>query len=166
MNSRQTTMIGRTTTTLVSALAAVAVGGCATIVQSPRQQVSVASTPSGATVSIDHVERGKTPLVAELKRKDSHVLRIELAGYQPYEATLNRRVSGWVWGNIVFGGLIGLGVDALTGSMYKLNPEQVSAALTSGQAATHKNQDGVYVFAVLTPQPGWTRIGQLTPNPS
>lgn len=166
MNSRQTKMLGRTTTMCVAALAAVAACGCATIVQSPRQQVSVASTPSGATVSIDNIERGKTPLIAELKRKDSHVLRIELAGYQPYEATLNRRVSGWVWGNVVFGGLIGLAVDALTGSMYKLSPEQVSAALTSGQAATQRNKDGVYVFAVLAPQPGWTRVGQLTRNPS
>jgi len=165
MNSRQTTMTRRRTAVLASALAAVAAGGCATIIQSPRQQVSIGSAPSGATVSIDNVQRGKTPLVAELKRKDSHVLRIELAGYQPYEATLHRKVSGWVWGNIVFGGLIGLAVDAVSGSMYKLSPEQVSAALTSAQAATQQGKDGVYVFAVLAPRPDWVKVGQLTRNP-
>jgi hypothetical protein len=166
MNARHSTITRSTGAVVATALAAVALGGCATIIQSPHQQVSIASTPSGATVSIDHVQRGTTPMVTTLKRKDTHVLRLELAGYQPYEATLNRRVSGWVWGNIVFGGLIGLGVDAITGSMYKLSPDQVSAQLASGQAATEKRKDGVYVFAVLAPQPGWTKVGQLTRNPS
>ncbi len=42
---------------------------------------------------------------------------------------LNRKVSVWVWGNIVFGGLIGLPIDALTGGLYKIEPDVVSAEL-------------------------------------
>jgi hypothetical protein len=162
MNARITTHIRSTTTMLASAaLGALALSACATIIQSPKQEVAIASTPTGATVSIDRVEKGTTPLVTKLSRKETHVLRIELAGYQPYEATLTRKLSGWVWGNIVFGGLVGLAVDAVTGSMYRLSPGQVSAALASGQAATERHGEGLYVFAVLEPQPEWTKVAQL-----
>jgi hypothetical protein len=141
--------------------AALGLSACATIIHSPRQEVGIASTPSGGTVSIDNAERGKTPLVAKLSRKDEHVLRIEMAGYQPFEATLTRKVSGWVWGNLVFGGLVGLAVDAVSGSMYKLSPEQVSASLAGGQAAVSVHGDGLYVVAVLEPRPDWVKVAQL-----
>lgn len=39
-------------------------------------------------------------------------------------------MDGWYWGNILFGGLIGmLAVDPATGAMYKL-PKATSAGLT------------------------------------
>jgi len=141
--------------------AALALTACATIIHSRSQEVGISSTPAGATVSIDHVDKGTTPLVAKLSRKDLHVLRIEMAGYQPYEATLNRKVSGWVWGNLVFGGLVGLAVDAVSGGMYKLTPEQVSAVLNTDQASIARQGDGLYVFAVLEPKADWARVGQL-----
>lgn len=47
---------------------------------------------------------GTTPVIAKLERKQSHLVRLELDGYQPYETTLTKSVSGWVWGNLVFGG--------------------------------------------------------------
>ena len=34
--------------------------------------------------------------------------------YQPFDMTLTRSVSGWVWRNIVFGGLIGLASRGLS----------------------------------------------------
>lgn len=100
-------------------------------------------------------------MIAKLSRKDNHFVRIEMAGYQPYEATLTRGVSGWVWGNIVFGGLIGLAVDAIDGGMYNLTPEQVSASLSANHAEIGKTGDGLYVFVVLKPAPGWVKVGQL-----
>jgi hypothetical protein len=33
--------------------------------------------------------------------------------------------SGWVWGNIAFGGLIGLGVDFISGGAYQLYPDNL-----------------------------------------
>jgi len=38
------------------------------------------------------------PVIADLSRKDHHIVKIELDGYQPFEATVTRRVSGWVLG--------------------------------------------------------------------
>ncbi|MBK8003916.1 MAG: PEGA domain-containing protein [Gemmatimonadetes bacterium] len=82
---------------LAAALLA-ALPACATIMQSASQEISVSSTPTGAKVLVDGTDMGKTPYVASLKRKDKHVIRIELAGYQPFEMPLGRGTSGWVWG--------------------------------------------------------------------
>jgi hypothetical protein len=71
-----------------------------------------------------------------------------------------------VWGNIAFGGLIGLAVDAISGGMYSLTPEQVSAVLNSGHASLSKGADGIYVFAVLQPEHGWLKVGQLQELPN
>lgn len=68
-------------------------------------------------------------MIAKLSRSDNHIVRIQMDGYQPFDATITRSVSGWVWGNLVFGGLIGLAVDATSGGLYKLTPEQVSAQM-------------------------------------
>lgn len=133
--------------------------GCATIMHGTRQDVGISSTPTGASVSIDNIETGKTPFIAHLRRKDNHVVRMELAGYQPFEATLTRSVSGWVWGNLAFGGLIGLAVDGISGGIYKLTPEQISGALPSAQASNQR--DGLYFIAVLKPHSDWLKVGQL-----
>jgi hypothetical protein len=72
-----------------------------------------------------------------------------------------RSVSGWVWGNIVFGGLIGLAVDAIDGGLYNLTPNQVSGQLLADTAEVVLTGDGMYVAVVLAPQPGWEKVGQL-----
>ena len=81
----------------------------------------------------------------------------------PYETTLTKSVSGWVWGNILAGGLIGLAVDAITGGLYNLSPEQVQATMTkAGDAQFRVNEDGLYVFVTLNPDPAWKYVGQMT----
>lgn len=138
---------------------------CATIMQGTTQEVSIASTPTGARLIIDGVEAGRTPVAASLKRKDKHTIRIEMEGYQPFEMALGRGTSGWVWGNIVFGGIPGLAVDAITGGMYKLTPEQVQATLPANAAvANNPMTDELTVTVVLRPDPSWTRIGQMEPT--
>jgi len=61
----------------------------------------------------------------------------------------------------VFGGLIGLAVDAINGALYNLTPEQVSAALLAGTAHMVPTRDGMYIALVLASQPGWQKVGQL-----
>lgn len=139
----------------------VSLTGCCSIIHGTRQDVGISSAPTGAMVKIDNVSSGNTPVVAKLTRKDNHFVRVELSGYQPFDMTLTRSVSGWVWGNIVFGGLIGLAVDAIDGAFYNLSPEQVSATLAANHASVSKTGDGIYLFAVLKPEPGWVKAGQL-----
>ena len=134
---------------------------CASIIHGTQQDIGISSSPTGAAVTIDSATHGTTPIVAKLTRKDNHIVRIELAGYQPYETTVTHSVSGWVWGNIVFGGLIGLAVDAISGGLYKLTPEQVSATLLAKSASVATTPDGLYLAVVLSPAPGWEKVGQL-----
>ena len=137
------------------------VAGCATIMHGSSQEMSVASTPTGATVIVDGVNAGKTPFVANLKRKDKHVIRIELDGYEPFEMPIARETSGWVWGNLVFGGLPGLAVDAITGGLYKLKPEEVNAPLASKAVSVASGRDYLVVAVVLRPEASWQKVGQL-----
>lgn len=134
---------------------------CGTIMQGTTQQVGISSNPSDANVTINGQTYGKTPMIIDLKRKDSHMVKIELDGYQPYETTLTRSTSGWVWGNILFGGLIGLVVDSSAGGMYKLTPEQIDSELRSTQAEALSNDDGLYIAIVLEADPTWEKIGSL-----
>ncbi len=137
---------------------------CATIMQGTSQNVGIGSTPTGATVLLDQQPQGKTPVVAHLSRKDNHVMRVELDGYQPFETTFSRHVSGWVWGNIVFGGVIGLAVDAITGGLYKLTPEQVQAELRKEGASVKLGKDSILLTVTLHREADWEKIGQLQPD--
>jgi hypothetical protein len=134
---------------------------CGTIMQGSTQQVGISSNPSNASVTINGQNHGNTPMIIDLKRKDSHMVRLELEGYQTYETNLTRSTSGWVWGNIVFGGLIGLVIDATAGGMYKLTPEQINSELRSSQSEALSTDDGLYIAVVLQADPSWEKIGSL-----
>jgi hypothetical protein len=86
--------------------------GCVTVATGggEDQAVRVSSTPKGADVFINDELVGKTPMSIRLPRKDDHHVRIEKVGYQPYEKELHSGMNGWLFGNILLGGLIGLGV--------------------------------------------------------
>lgn len=82
----------------------------------------------------------------------------------PYEATLSKQLSGWVFGNIVFGGIIGLAVDAISGSIYKLTPDQIQAELRAGSMVQANQSTDSYIGVVLKPDPSWEKIGTLIKN--
>lgn len=131
--------------------------GCATIVHNGPRSIQVASTPAGAHVSIfDRNERlvatNTTPFIAQLSsgagyfKSQEYRLFFELPGYQSVNVNLESKVSGWYWGNLVFGGLIGmLIVDPLTGAMYNLTPEQIQQPLTATQAQLLQSGKGFMV---------------------
>lgn len=135
---------------------------CATIMHGTTQDVGISSTPSSAQVTVDNIALGTTPVISKMKRGDNHIVKIELQGFLPFEATLTKKTSGWVWGNIVFGGLIGLVVDASTGGLYNLTPEQIAGQLAKQNAVSTVDRNGVYVFVTLEPDPAWERVGAFT----
>jgi len=127
------------------------------------QQVGINSQPPGATVVVDSQTAGTTPVAAKLARKRSHRITVTMPGYQQFEMVTTRKTSGWVWGNIVFGGLIGLIVDASTGGLYDVRPEQVNAQLARTGASGEMRDGMIYVFLVREVDPSWVKIGQLKP---
>ena len=70
-------------------------------------------------------------------------------------------MDGWIAGNIIFGGLIGLIIDAADGAMYKLSPEQVNAELKKGDGTYLQQGDNIYIGVVMKIDPSWEKIGSL-----
>lgn len=113
---------------------------CASVINGRTQDVGISSNPAGALVKVDGIDKGMTPCNLLLKRDESHTVTIEKEGYQPASATLSKSVSGWVWGNVLIGGLVGLGVDAITGGFWTLEPENVSVQLVPLNAQPNSEQ--------------------------
>ncbi len=134
---------------------------CATIMHGTRQCVGISSNPTNARIWVDRAYVGTTPMIVEMSRKDNHIITIALEGYECYEAVFSRQLSGWAFGNIIFGGLIGLAVDALSGGLYMLTPDQVQAELRSNNMVYSKTSTDSYVAIVLKPNPDWKKVGNL-----
>lgn len=148
---------------ITTVLAAVVLGGCASIINGSTQEVAFTSQLSQATITIDGVERGATPVSVELARGERHTVVMALEGYETEEIALEQRVNGWVWGNILIGGLIGLVVDASTGAMYRIDPETLRTRLEPAQVSANKGGLQVHIRVVSDVPPDAEKIGQLHP---
>jgi hypothetical protein len=134
------------TAVLLSALT-----GCATIAGSPTHFMPISSTPSDAAIRITdekgaEIFKGTTPTSVVLQKsgggyfsKKSYTVEISKSGYTTQSIPVTANANGWyIGGNILFGGLIGwLIVDPMSGNMYNLSPETISANL--GAAVSHNN---------------------------
>ncbi len=103
--------------------------GCATMLNGPTQLIRVSSTPDGAQVLINEKIVGTTPCVVDLQRSHDYALVLKKDGYKPLTCPLRRVSSGATLGNILFGGLFGLAVDAMSGANYKFATESVQTVL-------------------------------------
>lgn len=114
--------------------------GCASIVSDSQYPISVMTTPAGATFEVRNragnvIHSGTTPGSVTLKsgagyfKGETYTIAFRKEGFADQQTTLNSSLDGWYWGNIIFGGLIGmLAVDPATGAMYKL-PENTATSL-------------------------------------
>lgn len=102
---------------------------CATVINGTTQKIPLTSEPMGASVVVDGQRVGYTPTQVQLKRKNSHLITFEKEGYESETVKLEPVLSAVVAGNIVAGGFIGWGVDAITGSQYRLIPETVNVIM-------------------------------------
>lgn len=121
--------------------------GCATIMNGDMVNVPVYTTPSGATVVINGATYTSPTTVMAPRGKGDFKLHIEKEGYEPVDIMLTQSADGWLWGNVIFGGLIGLAVDFITGDAYDLDPELVSANLNGVNVS--KSHDGSLQFVLV-----------------
>jgi PEGA domain-containing protein len=103
--------------------------GCATITHGSTQQITIDSNPIGATVLIDGGMRFTTPTVVPLSRKDPHTIVISLEGFATETVDVRSVTSDAVYGNILFGGLIGYAIDSSNGASKRLDPEVIKLDL-------------------------------------
>lgn len=134
--------------------------GCASITRGTSDALVVTSEPDQATVKIyrtnggfnrkeiknNQVEDennpsagpvlGATPASFKLSRKGEYKVEISKEGYKTVQVNVGNRISGaggaGMAGNILIGGLIGVGVDAATGAAKDLTPNPIDVTLESG----------------------------------
>ena len=106
-------------------LALLTVSACSTIVEGTDQSVTVATDPSGAACTLERDGSNigyvdPTPgTVSVSKSRHSISVLCDKDGYQDAAETLPSEFQAMTVGNVLFGGVIGVGVDAASGAMNK-----------------------------------------------
>ncbi len=136
--------------TFILAVSIILLSGCASIVSKGSYPISINSTPSGAKITVKDrygydIYSGNTPANLKLKAgadffaKASYTVTFEMEGYEKRTVPIEFKLDGWYFGNIVFGGLIGvLIVDPATGAMWKLKTEFINETLSSTTSTTNE----------------------------
>jgi len=109
--------------------------GCATLTRKSTQRIPVTSSPVGAAVIINGIEKGVTPLIIELDRTlKGPVIRIESPGYIPVEIRVRRKMSGeTILGSFLLGFMPGIwpALSLLGSSHTKTDPSNETRAILS-----------------------------------
>jgi hypothetical protein len=110
----------------------VASSGCATIMAGGPDQVPIQTNPPGATVYVNGVAVGQTPIVVSLNRStDVSDIRIMAAGFQPVEMQRYKEINGWFWANLCWG-VVPMIIDVATGDMKRFDDTPIAIGLTPG----------------------------------
>lgn len=117
--------------------AALLLPSCASIVSHGPDLVPFTSEPSGAKVMRDGKHVGTTPcnLLFRRSEREPLMLTLELDGHHAQEVTLKRSLNGWLFGNLVFGGIIGIIIDLASGNSKYLPPRTVHVPLVATDQA-------------------------------
>ncbi len=131
---------------LLAALAVFLSSGCASIVSKSSYPITINANPSSANLTIVNANNqelysGGVPATVMLDassgffKKATYIMTVSAPGYNRISMPINFKIDGWYFGNLAFGGLIGmLIVDPATGAMYK--PEQDIYSVSLGSDAT------------------------------
>jgi len=131
---------------------------CASIVSKSVYPISINSTPSGAKIIItdkkgNEVYVGNTPATVKLQAgsgffsKAHYQVKFIKESYETKTVPVNFKLDGWYFGNIIFGGLIGmLIVDPATGAMYKLDTKFLNETLSKPSASLDNKELKIYTI--------------------
>ena len=119
----------------IVALCAV-VGGCASVTRGTTENLTIVSTPPGAEATISGLDNPTacvTPCTVVVKRNADISVSVAKQGYEPQVVQLTKEIpaagaAGFA-GNVLIGGLVGMGVDAVTGAATDHKPNPVDVTL-------------------------------------
>jgi len=142
---------------LAAAIAAPCVG-CASVTRGTTENISISSTPAGATAELSGLDNPTacvTPGVVVAKRSADITVTVSKEGYEPQVIPLTKEIPGsgaaGFAGNLLVGGLVGMGVDAATGA-----------------AQDHKPNPGIVTLQPIrpgSPRPAMPRPPRRPPTP-
>jgi hypothetical protein len=114
--------------------AAFMLGGCATITRGTTDQLQITSDPPNATARTSLGHSCVTPCTLTISRKDELSVVISKPGYREEIVEVKTQVAGagaaGFAGNVLIGGVVGMGADVATGAALEHIPNPVSVVLT------------------------------------
>jgi len=119
---------------------------CATVTRGSKDAWVVNSEPSGAKVETSNGHQcPATPCAIKMSRKAKFTATITKPGYKPATVTVTHKTANagaaGVAGNVLLGGVIGLGVDLATGASQDLTPNPVTLKLEPVDGEVKKTAD-------------------------
>jgi hypothetical protein len=119
---------------VLSLLAAAAtLTACATVTRGTTDQIQILSEPTAATARTSLGYSCLTPCTVPANRKDEFTVTVSKAGHHSAEVFVRTQIAGsgaaGFAGNVILGGVVGMGVDAATGATLEHFPNPVVATL-------------------------------------
>ena len=133
--------------------------GCCSIVGKDVFPLTINSNPDGVNISVKDengvkMYSGITPTTVTLAAGESYFhaksynITFSKIGYKEQYVQVRATLDGWYWGNILFGGLIGmLIVDPITGKMWKLQ-KNVFGELSPAKTALNQSQRSLKIITL------------------
>lgn len=140
--------------------------GCASIVSRSHYNIPVRSNVEGTLVTVRDRQGNicasrQTPTDITLRSgsgffsRGQYTFTFEKDGYYGDVQKRTARMDGWYWGNLIFGGLLGLVIiDPATGAMFKLDENPVNAHLVQNRnwkTAPHRQPAATPAVQVAVP---------------
>lgn len=112
---------------------------CATVTRGSEDAWVINSEPAGAKVETTNGHQCQaTPCAIKMKRKSEFTATVTKSGYKPATVQVTHKTAGagaaGVAGNVLVGGVIGVGVDLYTGASQDLVPNPVTVKLEPEEA--------------------------------
>ena len=104
-------------------------GACATVTRGTTEQITFDSQPPAAMRTSTGLTCPTTPCTLEVSRKSEFVATFSKEGYESQDVMVQTRVAGSGVAGFAGNVLIGMGVDAATGSTLEQYPNPVTVSL-------------------------------------
>ena len=129
---------------IITLLLSLSTVGCATIMNDATHSVQITSNVPDAKYVVKNktglvVQNGITPSSVNLRvasgaySSEKYLIDFAKEGYLPSTTFVDSELSGWYFGNLLFGGIIGLAiVDPISGKMWTL-PDNANGNLTTSK---------------------------------
>jgi hypothetical protein len=148
---------------------AVSLAGCATVTRGTTSEVEFISEPPGARVETSRLESCTTPCKLTVSRKDEFQATFKLVGYKDQSIFVRTQVAGagaaGLVGNAIVGGVIGVGVDVVTGATLEHAPNPVRVTLERVGPATPAGRAPRAAPARRAPAPAPAPTPESAPEP-
>ena len=114
-------------------------GACATVTRGSSDAWQIDSDPQGAKVETTNGHFcNATPCAIKMKRNSEFTATVTKKGYKPGTVQVTNKIAGQggaaLAGNVLVGGVIGLGVDSITGASKDLVPNPAFVKLEPEEA--------------------------------